>query len=124
VREPCFSCGRPRCDGHHPTGKGRDGRYLDPYLTFAQCHDCHELTHDDWRSLKIEDAGDTSNIFTRLAIAMHRLAAFFGRVLELHPYLTGLARRLSDWAEELDVVIARLDRELPTWRKVADNTST
>lgn len=124
MRGTCFSCGRPGCDGHHPTGRDRSGRYLDPHLTFAQCHDCHELTHDDWRSFHIEHATDTSNILSRLAIALHRLAAFVGRALEPHPYLAGLAQWFEHQAAELDGLITRFDRELPTWRKVVGATPT
>lgn len=120
MRGPCFSCGGQGHDGHHPTGKNGFGRYLHPYLTFDQCHDCHELTHDDWRSQGIEHAGDTSNRLSILAIACQRLAVFLGRAAEHYPFLAGLARFLAESAADLERAIAGLDRDTPTWRQIPE----
>jgi hypothetical protein len=52
----CLVCGGPVNRRHHPTGRNLvNGHYMDPRFTFGVCHDHHELFHDDWRTLGIQE---------------------------------------------------------------------
>jgi hypothetical protein len=121
----CLWCGAAGCRGHHPTGRGPDGRYLDPDLTFPSCHDHHELSHDDWRALGIQDCehgqepGRPPSFIERVELRLRRLAATVGRLAEAHPqhkWLATLARALKCWADELARDIAVRDKRDPGWR--------
>jgi hypothetical protein len=125
VSPGCLVCGAAGCRGHHPTGRGPDGRYLDPDLTFPSCHDHHELSHDDWRALGIQDCehgqepGQRLAFIERVELRLRRLAATVGRVAEAHPqhkWLAAPARVLKRMADELACFIAALDQRDPGWR--------
>jgi hypothetical protein len=113
------------CRGHHPTGRGPDGRYLDPNLKLPYCHDHHELSHDDWRALWIDDSERDRQPERRLTFIerverrLRRLAATVGRLAEAHPqhkWWAALARALKCWADELAHHLAAQDRRDPGWR--------
>ena len=121
----CLWCGAPAWRGHHPTGRDPDGRYLDPDLKFPSCHDHHELSHDDWRTLEIEDSERGREpqkrlcFIERVALRLRRLAVTVGRFAEAYPRATWLAagaRALKRWADELGWFISALDRHDPGWR--------
>ncbi len=121
----CVACGGAACLNHHPTGRDTDGRYLDPDLKFPSCHDDHELFHDDWRTLGVEDSKrgqDPERMLSfieRVALRLRRLAASVGRLAEAYPeqkWLAAGARALQRWADELACFIAALDRRDPGWR--------
>jgi hypothetical protein len=120
MKEPCFICGFPGVDGHHPSGSDRSGRHLHPYLKIAYCHDCHELAHDDWRSAGVEEPGDSSTTLNVLSRACRRLALFFARLAEVQGQWTGLARFFIEAADQLDAAITAFDRELPSWRNMPE----
>ena len=121
----CLWCGAGGCRGHHPTGRGPDGRYLDPDLKFPGCHDHHELSHDDWRTLEIDDSERAQEpeqrlcFIERVALRLRRLAVTAGRLAETYPqakWLAAGARALKRWADELACFIVALDRRDPAWR--------
>jgi hypothetical protein len=121
----CLRCGDAACRGHHPTGRGPDTRYLDPDLTFPSCHDDHELYHDDWRTLGIDDSQRRNDpeqrlaFIERVALRLRRLAVTAGRLAETYPqakWLAAGARALKRWADELAWFISALDRRDPGWR--------
>ena len=121
----CLVCSAEGCTGHHPTGRGADGRYLDPDLRFNYCHDDHTLTHDDWRALGLPDTegGQGQSIelplVERVYLRLRRVAAGAGRLAEAHPehpWIAALARALKRWADELARDIAARDRRDPGWR--------
>ena len=125
MKPGCLVCGDPACQGNHPTGRGSDGRYLDPDLRLPYCHDHHELFHDDWRTLGIDDCKRareperTLSFIERVELRLRRLAATVGRVAEAHPqhkWLAALARALKCWADELARDIAVRDKRDPGWR--------
>ena len=121
----CLWCGAPAWRGHHPTGRGPDGRYLDPELRLPYCHDHHELCGDDWRVLGIDDSkrgpapARTLPLIERVELRLRRLAATVGRLADAHPqheWLAALARALKRWADELASDVAARDRRDPGWR--------
>ena len=115
----CVLCAAPGEDAHHPTGRGADGRYLDPKLTADGCHDHHEIWHDDLRDFGIDGPAGGTTVFERHALRLRRLALFLARV-EGDGSLARLGRRLAaafvPWAAEADEEIQRLDRGVPGWR--------
>jgi hypothetical protein len=121
----CLVCGATECLRHHPTGRGPDGRYLDPDLRLPYCHDNHELSHDDWRLLGIQ-AGEQGHVserqlafIERVELRLRRLAVTAGRMADAHPehrWLAALARALKRWADELARDIAARDRRDAGWR--------
>jgi hypothetical protein len=121
----CPICGAHGRRAHHPTGRGPDGRYLDPELRLPYCHDHHELAHDDWRTLFIEDRelGQEPNrplaFIERVELRLRRLAATVARLAEAYPqyqWLAALAGALKGWADELARDIAARDRRDEGWR--------
>jgi hypothetical protein len=120
VTGDCLLCGGPGEDRHHPTGRGHDGRYLDPWFRAWLCHDDHELAHDDLRPAGLDSCPQSQTFLDRFAAAMRRLAAFVSRLAggALDGFLSDLARWLSDRAEDLHSVIAALDAGLPGWREL------
>jgi hypothetical protein len=121
----CLWCGAAGWRGHHPTGRGPDGEYLDPELRLPYCHDHHELSHDDWRTLEVHASGRSDEperglcFIERVALRLRRLAATVGRLAEAHPqykWLAAGARALKCWADELACFVAVLDKRDPGWR--------
>ncbi len=120
----CLVCGDPACRGHHGTGRGPDGQYLDPDLRLPYCHDHHELSHDDWRTLEIDDSEQSEEpeqrlcFIERVELRLRRLAATAARLAEAHPqhkWLAAGARAMKRWADELACFIAALDKRDPGW---------
>jgi hypothetical protein len=83
----CVFCGRPADFRHHWTGRGADGRYLDPELAAWTCHSDHELCgNDDWHTLGIYDADPAQTTFLdSLELRLARLGSGLGRVAEALP---------------------------------------
>lgn len=119
MNDRCVLCAARGEDAHHPTGRGADGRYLDPRLAVGGCHDHHELWHDDLRGAGIDGPVGGPTVLERLELRLRRLGLFLARV-EGDGSLARLARLLAAacvrWADELDEEIRRLDRSLPGWR--------
>lgn len=115
----CIHCGAPAEDRHHPTGRGPDGGYLDPWFKIPHCHNDHELVHDDLRSAKLENATPGDSFLEHLESGLRRLGVFLGRlpgVAALGVLLAMLARWCTDKADGLHLVISALDAGLPGWR--------
>ena len=114
----CFACGSRAEDGHHPTGRGFDGRYLDPWFRTGLCHDDHELAHDDLRTAGLELARSGVGFLDSLELTLRRLGTFLGRLptAGTGELLRSLARWCSEKADGLKTVIAALDLALPDWR--------
>ncbi len=121
----CLLCGAAGCHGHHPTGRDPDGRYLDADLRLPYCHDHHELSHDDWRTLDIRDGERGQKherklaFIERVELRLRRAAATVARLAEAHPqhkWLASLARVLKRWAGELASDIAARERRDAGWR--------
>jgi hypothetical protein len=121
----CLTCGATECRGHHVTGRDPDGRYLDPDLRPPYCHDHHELSHDDWRTLGIQnvargqEAAPQLTLVERVELRLRRLAAAAARQAAAHPehqWIAALARALKRWADELARDIAARDRRDAGWR--------
>ncbi|MGH2965986.1 MAG: hypothetical protein ACRDMH_11475 [Solirubrobacterales bacterium] len=123
----CLVCGAEAWRGHHPSGRDPgSGRYLDPRFTVPACHDHHELFHDDWRALGIEDSAKAERgarpltfveraawFFRRGSLLAGRLAAAYPE----HPWIARLAEALKRRADELASDIAARDRRDPGWRR-------
>jgi len=117
----CAVCGkRVRMDGHHLTGRGPDGGYLDDDLVADLCHDHHELVGDDHRQQHIYDPVQSLNVLERLEYRLRRVATFLARVARGTGvgWCTRLAGSLVRWATELRVVIIALDLGCPGWRTI------
>jgi hypothetical protein len=126
----CPFCGGDASVGHHMTGRDRDDRYLDPRLAPSTCHDDHELIHDDWRTLGVDDrlskkereqarAAGPSTLVERVEMRLRRAAVFFSRLAAQHPewpWLAATAEALRRWADELARDIAARDQRDPGWR--------
>jgi hypothetical protein len=114
-----MTCGQKAADLHHPTWRGRDGRYCDPALRVPVCHDCHELAGDDARSAGVSiNAAETFP--EQLAVWLRQLGLFFARV-EAEPWATvakALATALADRADRLEAFVRLLDGCVPQWRQV------
>jgi hypothetical protein len=119
----CEFCGGLCERWHHPTGKGENGRYLDPEFVRPTCHDHHELVHDDAQTLGWEKLqGRPLTWFERVELRLRRWAAFLGRLEASStlrtPYAV-LAKTLLRWADELARGIAALDEDIPGWRWIS-----
>ncbi len=116
--ECCAICGGSVERLHHLTGRGPDGRYLDPELQVGVCHDDHELAHDDLRHDGTDKPLRVVCVFEGVAYRLERVAAFLSRVAEHAPlaWIAKLARSMRQWAGELRGGIARLDALNPAWR--------
>jgi hypothetical protein len=118
--DECAICGGAACDSHHLTGRGPDGGYLDPELTVDECHDDHELLHEDLRQEGIDKPLRDANVFERVAYRLERAAVFFTRLAEQAPFawLVKLAGSMRQWAGELRSGVAALDARIPAWRLI------
>ena len=117
----CIQCGAQAEDGHHPTGRGSDLAYLDPWLKIAHCHSDHELAHDDLRSADLEDPSPGNSFLEELELGLRRLGVFLGRLpsaVALGDLLAMLARWCVTKADCLRGVIAALDAGNPGWRSL------
>ncbi|MGA2165215.1 MAG: hypothetical protein ABSH36_12195 [Solirubrobacteraceae bacterium] len=121
----CLYCAGDNALRHHPTGRDNQGSYLDSGLMLPFCHDHHELIHDDWRTLDIQDSdsGERSaprlSLVERVELRLRRLAATAGRIAAAFPrcaWIGELARSFKRWADELACFIAALDRRDTEWR--------
>jgi len=115
----CAVCGaQVRRDGHHLTGRGPDGRYLDPSLVAELCHDDHELVHDDLRRQHIDQPLQSENVLERIERCLRRVGAFLGRVSDVTgiAWFAALATAGIQWATDLRGVIAALDQWNLGWR--------
>jgi hypothetical protein len=121
----CLVCGSRDCVGHHPTGRGPDGGYLDRDLRLPYCHDDHTLVHDDWWTLRVQDpergtepAGELAFI-EHVEVALRRGAATAARIADAHSehaWIAAIARALKRWADMLRRHIEAQDRRDPGWR--------
>ncbi len=122
MSERCLLCPDSPEDGHHVTGRDRDGRYLDPKLTGRLCHSCHELVSDDEHTAATQDA--VSDTFLGgLELRLSRSASFVGRVAQAVPepfatFFGWLATHLAGWASRLRASLAALDQNAPGWRAI------
>jgi hypothetical protein len=119
VKGICVDCGAPAEDGHHPTGRGADLSYLDPWFKVGHCHDDHELVHDDLRSAGLEVAPAGNSFLAELELGLRRVGLFLGRlpgVAVLGDLLVMLARWCASKADGLRLVITALDAGAPGWR--------
>jgi hypothetical protein len=89
------------------------------------CHDHHELVHDDWRLLRIQDlepGQENSGKLTlvdRVELRLRRLASNLSRPAEVTPAVecqTALADCAKRWADELARDIKARDERDPDWR--------
>lgn len=119
----CPLCDGPAGKGHHVTGRGADGRYLDPESVLRTCHDDHMLLHDDWNTLGAADgAANCDHTFLgSLEVRLTRTAALAGRVAETAPppfsfVFALVAQLLAAWASRLSNSLSALDRYSPGWR--------
>jgi hypothetical protein len=94
------------------------------------CRDDHELVHDDWRTLGIDDRLSTNEreqaraagpltFVERVEIRLRRTAVFFSRLAARHPgcpWLATMAEALKRWADELKRDTDARDRRDPGWR--------
>jgi hypothetical protein len=115
--EVCRNASRER--GHHVTGRGADGEYLDAVLKAPLCHDDHELCHEDLRNAGLDRPCQARTLVEQVEYRLRRIALFFARVAEAdrnHVFYAWLARRLEVWANDLARHVASLDRYLPGWR--------
>jgi hypothetical protein len=127
MNDPCLLCPEPADDPHHLTGRGHDGRYLDPQLVVPLCHSHHELAEDDLRAPGLVAPATASTTIESVAVRLQRSAIFLGRVIqclaeclpgELGRFLAHFARSLQNWADDLDRSVQALDRYSPTWRAI------
>ena len=115
----CDACEGPVERFHHPTGRDEGGVYLDSGFTRPLCHDHHELTHDQWKTLELEVVRDRLPFFERVEIRLRRWAATL-MVIDGGTGVSAfglLATFLVAWAEELAMGTKRLDERDPTWRE-------
>lgn len=104
---------------HHPTGRDDQGAYLDPDLKSPVCHDDHQLAHDDWKTLGLEEVEDRLTVFERVELRHRRLAPFLARIAEANDadnLNAQLARHLCTWADELTAGVRCLDEGYAAWR--------
>lgn len=115
----CAICGDDGEDGHHLTGRGPDGEYLDPELVTDLCHDDHELAGEDLRQEGLERPLTGTTAVERIAYRLHRVGVFLARVAEEVPpfrWIVRLAVALRNWADELNRFTSALDAWNPAWR--------
>ena len=126
----CVQCGAEQVEGHHLTGRDSQGCYLDRALTLWLCHDHHELAHDDWRTLRIQDPNPDHvecdaaplSCVERVELRLRRLATLAGRMAAMLPqwtWLAELAKSFKRWADELARDIEARSRRDPDWRSDA-----
>jgi hypothetical protein len=118
----CLLCPEPPEDNHHVTGRGPDGRYLDPKLVGPLCHDCHELVEED-NTAGAPDHASTETFLGSLELRLSRTAGFVGRVAATLPdpfatLFAWLASHLARWASRLHDSLAALDQNAPQWRTI------
>jgi hypothetical protein len=123
VTDRCLLCPAPAEDRHHLTGRGDDGRYLDPKLSGPVCHDCHELCGDDLNTIASSTPGSSDTFLGSLELALSRTGAFVGRCSQAFPeplatLLALLAEHLVTWASRLRASLAALDQNAPGWRAI------
>ena len=102
----CAFTGRVADNGHHATGRGADGRYLDPYLVVPLARGMHVVEHQAWRRLGIDDPEMIAPAILRLRRSGHlwfRLGAHHGSGVVTLPATSVLAHgaMLNDVADEL-----------------------
>lgn len=114
----CAICGGAHERGHHLTGRGADGDYLDPDLVAPLCHSDHELVHEDLRQAGVDKPVGAVSIFEQVAYRLERVGVFVGRVAEVAPFawLTSLAAAVHTWSAQLYSAAAALDAWNPAWR--------
>ena len=121
----CLICDARSVRAHHLTGRDADGRYLDPDLKLPCCHDHHELAHDDWRILNLQDPSEKEHsdaglsFVERVERRLRRAASFMARLAEAYPqhaWIARTAQALKRWADELARDIAARDRRDAGWR--------
>jgi hypothetical protein len=121
----CLICGVEVTEAHHPTGRDPQGLYLDPALVLPLCRDHHELSHDDWRMLRIADPAEGCSgaapltLVERVALRLRRLATMTARLAAAFPgwvWVAALARSAKQWADELALDIRARDQYDPEWR--------
>jgi hypothetical protein len=108
---------------HHVTGRGPDGRYLDPEFTAPLTHTEHELVHDDWQTLELTDSNHPETFLDSLELCLKRAGPFVGRLSETMPepiatFLALLARCLTRWAARLEGSLHALNTYSPGWRAI------
>jgi hypothetical protein len=86
---------------HHALGRQND---LGAQVTL--CLNCHARASNGQRDVGVFDRISTASDLDRLRSAMRSMASFY----ELQ------AKSCSRWAEQLSVLIARLDETYPEWR--------
>jgi hypothetical protein len=107
---------------HHVTGRGsNDGCYLDPELIAPLTHSEHELVHDDWHTLGIDEQREPQIFLDSLELRLERSACFIGRLSEEWPgpigtFLALLAACLARLAARLSDSLDALDGYCPGWR--------
>jgi len=105
---------------HHPTGRDFAGKYLDPKLIIESCHSHHELCHDDWKTLGLQELDQEASILEENELRMRRLASNLARLAcspDADPLLVRLARSLPDWANDQARSLQALDECHPGWRE-------
>jgi hypothetical protein len=115
----CAICGGDPEDGHHLTGRGPDGEYLDPNLIADLCHDDHELAGEDLRQDGLEKPLAGTTIVERVSYQLHRVGVFLARVAEEVPpfrWVASLAVAVRNWADELNRFTSALDDWDAGWR--------
>lgn len=115
----CVWCGAQASRRHHPTGRDYAGQYLDADLTVPGCHDCHELVHDDRRTLSTQEPSAALSWFDRMELRLRRGASDLARLAERHPqnpWIASFAAWLLRWADELAAGLRALDARVPGWR--------
>jgi hypothetical protein len=114
----CWACGGPLERKHHPTGRGPDGRYLDPRFRAALCHDDHELIHDGWRAQGFEVVEAPLTAVASVELRARRTAATYARLSNEHfdADPTEIAETFLVWANDLARHQRHLDEVIPRWR--------
>lgn len=120
----CVYCGAEGALRHHLTGRDAQLRYLDPRLTLPLCHDCHQLVHDDLRTLDVDDPQDRAieeqPLVELVELRLRRLAVALGRIADALPDFTWLARLAETakwWADHLRRDVTARDARDPGWRQ-------
>lgn len=119
----CPICGHPPERLHHVTGRGADGRYLDPDAVVGFCHDHHELIGDDGRTVGAVDEKADDTFLGSLELRMRRTAMLAGRVAQAAPppfswVLQVIATLLASWASSLAGSLEVLDQYSDGWREL------